>query len=186
MNLFETIRKKLAASPVRWIEPGKRVHAAVAMILRQDAGGLEILLIERATNENDHWSGHIGLPGGRVDPADNSPRCTAERETMEELGVELASASLLSRLGDIIPSGLPMVVSCFVCGLERPSHLTPDSDEVAQAFWLPMHEIKNPARCTTVKHVIRSRTKTSKYYQMGSAASMGVVLSALAETRQST
>jgi 8-oxo-dGTP pyrophosphatase MutT (NUDIX family) len=130
------------------------------MILKQGAGGLEILLIERATNEKDHWSGHIGFPGGRVDLADYSPRRTAERETMEELGVDLASARLLGRLGDTIPGGLPMVVSCFVYGLERSPHLIPDGDEVAQAFWLPMHEIKNPARCATVKPLIRSRTKT--------------------------
>lgn len=160
MVLLETIRKKLADRPVRLIEPGNRAHAAVAMILQHGAGGLEILLIERATNEIDYWSGHIGFPGGRVDPSDNGPQCTAERETMEELGVDLASAGHLGRLGDIIPGGLPMVVSCFVYGLERSPHLIPDGDEVAQAFWMPMHEIRNPDRCTTVMHFIRSRTKT--------------------------
>lgn len=160
MNWFETIRKKLAARPVRWIEPGNRAHAAVAMIVKQGAGGPEILLIERAADERDLWSEQIGFPGGRVDAADSSPRCTAERETMEELGLELSSTNFLGRLGDIIPGGLPMVVSCFVYGLERSPHLVPDGDEVAQAFWMPMHEIRNSARCATLKHVIRNRTKT--------------------------
>lgn len=159
MDFLETIRKRLASCPVRQIEPGDRAHAAVAMILKPGADGVEILLIERATNENDHWSGQIGFPGGRVDPADNSPQPAAERETLEEIGIDLASAGFLGRLGEILPGGLSIVVSCFVYGLERSPHLILNGEEVAQAFWLPMHEIENPARCITVKHAIGNRTK---------------------------
>ena len=83
------IREQLA---VRQLEPvvdfdGDR--AAVAMIFREVDHEPEILLIRRADCEGDPWSGHIAFPGGRVDPTDVSTQATAERETLEEIGLDL-------------------------------------------------------------------------------------------------
>lgn len=161
MDPFETIAKKLAARPVRLVEPGSRAHAAVAMILTPGAAGPEVLLIERAVNEKDLWSGHAGFPGGRVEGADNNdPRLAAERETFEELGIDLGSARFLGRLGDIVPGGLPVVVSCFVYAVAHPPVPVLDADEVARAFWLPLKESENPDRCTTVRYGAGVRTRT--------------------------
>ncbi|HMB17147.1 MAG TPA: CoA pyrophosphatase, partial [Pelovirga sp.] len=64
-------------------------QAAVAMLLREQAGETEVLLIRRAEHELDPWSGDLAFPGGGVDPADRSPRAAAERETFEEIGLKL-------------------------------------------------------------------------------------------------
>ena len=40
-------------------------HAAVALILHRSERGVELLLIERARRDGDHWSGDMAFPGGR-------------------------------------------------------------------------------------------------------------------------
>jgi 8-oxo-dGTP pyrophosphatase MutT (NUDIX family) len=160
MNLFDCISRSLAVRPVRLIEPGNRVHSSVAIILKRGAGGLEVLLIERATNENDLWSGHIGLPGGKVEPADSSPRQTAVRETMEELGLDLNSADFLGQLRDIVPGGLPIVVSCFVYVLPNLPKLHPSAEEVADAFWFPLVKAEDPNQFTNVEYTRCGRSRT--------------------------
>ena len=61
-------------------------RASVAIVLREN----EILLIKRAHNPRDRWSGHIGFPGGKSKP-DEDRKTTAERETLEEIGIDLSS-----------------------------------------------------------------------------------------------
>ncbi|WP_243688706.1 NUDIX hydrolase [Geotalea toluenoxydans] len=114
MDSFEQIQRVLGRHRPRTGKPGDRAHAAVSMILRERPDGLSVLLIQRSVNENDYWSGQIGLPGGRTESADNGPMNTAQRETREELGLDLSAARYLGRLKDIAPSGLNIVVSCFV------------------------------------------------------------------------
>jgi 8-oxo-dGTP pyrophosphatase MutT (NUDIX family) len=123
----------------------------VAVVLR-DAGprGSELLFIERARKEGDPWSGHMAFPGGREEPIDPNLRSTAERETLEEVGLDLAGAEILGRLDDLEgrrdgrPSG--MVISAFVYHVERPPPLRLEKSEVEQAFWFPVRDLADPGR----------------------------------------
>ena len=140
MELIEAIGRALHRRPWHCIEPGRRAHSAVAVLLAETPEGPAVLLMERATHENDLWSGQIGFPGGRMEKRDNSPRQTAVRETREELGVDLSGARYLGRLSDMVPGGLSMVVSCFIYWIEWPPALHPDYEEVAEGssgfrFW---------------------------------------------------
>lgn len=119
---------------------GHQKPAAVAMVLRESTIGLDMLFIERARHPNDPWSGNIGFPGGRRDPSDTNLRCTAERETMEEVGIDLGSARYLGQLSDIVGQNLPVRVSCFVYGVCGPVR-TMLSDEVSDAFWFSLTEL---------------------------------------------
>ena len=84
------------------ILPVDDVHrAAVAALLCENAGALELLFIERATIKEDPWSGHIAFPGGRKEDADADVRETAERETLEELGLDLGTGRYLGQLDDL-------------------------------------------------------------------------------------
>lgn len=158
--MLDSIRENLTSNPVRRIKPGDRIHSSVAMLLKQGAEGVEILLIERASNANDFWSGHIALPGGKVEPEDSGPRQTAERETMEELGLELSSVDFLGQLNDIVPGGLSIVVSCFVYVLPKAPKLHPDAAEVADVFWFPLAKAEDPKRFTNVEYTRRGRSRT--------------------------
>src|SRR6185503_17634978 len=62
--------------------------AVVALVLREGLEGPELLVIKRSEAEHDHWSGHMALPGGRVEPEDESLLATAARETFEEVGLD--------------------------------------------------------------------------------------------------
>ena len=73
--------------------PGQIRAAAVAAVVRQAPGGAEVLLIRRAEDERDPWSGHMALPGGHHDPDDADLVATALRETREEVGLELDRAA---------------------------------------------------------------------------------------------
>jgi 8-oxo-dGTP pyrophosphatase MutT (NUDIX family) len=124
--------------PVRF--PGVR-RAAVAVVLRFDRGRPEVLLMNRAEREGDRWSGHVSFPGGGEHEADPDLCATARRETLEELGVDLAAARLLGRLESIraVAKGkvLPMTISPFV--FERSGDVDFRlNHEAVGAFWLPL------------------------------------------------
>lgn len=127
-------------------EPG-RGHAAVALILRSGARGAEILYIERAAHPRDPWSGNLAFPGGRIDPTDGGIRQAAERETHEELGLDLRRAHYLGTLDDILGAHLPVRVSCCVYGLPEgePAPLRPNH-EVRDHFFIPLATLRDPER----------------------------------------
>jgi len=118
--------------------PGHR-RAAVALLLSETELGCQILFIERATHPGDPWSGNIAFPGGKVEPGEG-PRQAAERETMEELAIDLSQARYLGRLSDFDGAHLPVLLSCFVYGV--PHLLSFEAnDEVKDAFWVPVADL---------------------------------------------
>lgn len=137
---IEDIRTRLAAHTPRILPHNRRSHAAVAMVLRAGSSATEALFIIRALHEQDPWSGNIGFPGGRLNPGVESPRQAAERETREELGLNLDRAEHLGRLDDLYGATLPVLVSCFVYQLKQETTLQPNH-EVAKAFWYPLPQL---------------------------------------------
>lgn len=122
------------------------IAAAVAVILRDGDEGIEVLFIHRAVRVGDTWSGQIAFPGGRREPTDVDLRATAVRETLEEVGVDLASAEQLGVLDDLHPRTPvlpPVVVRPFVFTLTaRPTIVV--SPEVQDTFWVSFRELKAP------------------------------------------
>lgn len=124
--------------------PGHR-RASVALLLSEGDGGRKILFIERATHPGDPWSGNIGFPGGKVEADDLDPRHAAERETMEELALDLSAAGYLGRLSDLDGAHLPVLLSCFVYVV--PMGVQPElSDEVKDAFWVSINDLLDTSR----------------------------------------
>ena len=134
-----------------------RAHAAVAMILHAAATGPELLFILRAPCEKDPWSGDIGFPGGRLERGETDPRQAAERETAEEVGIDLAHWERLGRLDDLYGATLPVLVSCFVYACSRQPPVTPNY-EIAESFWFPLRELGNPERHHRARLNYRGRT----------------------------
>ncbi len=126
--------------PVR-LEPRRR-QAAVACMLRERAGGLEIFVIKRTEKIEDPWSGHMALPGGGREPSDKDAYDTARRETLEEVGIDLVEGRFLGRLDDVGPrsAGRDLVVSTVVVDIDaEPRWL--QEQEVAEAFWVPVDRL---------------------------------------------
>ena len=140
MNAVERVAVALKDREPSILEPVGS-QAAVALMLREREG-LEVFVIKRADRVGDPWSGHMALPGGRREPYDEDAYATARRETLEEVGVDLAEGSLLGRLDDMGPrsAGRRLVVSTFVVALDaEPGRLDPQ--EVAEAFWVPVEKL---------------------------------------------
>jgi 8-oxo-dGTP pyrophosphatase MutT (NUDIX family) len=131
--------------------------AAVAIVLREVEGSPEVLFIERARRDGDPWSGHMAFPGGRIDPEDAHARDAAERETREEVGVDLAGAEPLGRLDDLrgrhaAAPDQGLVISAFVYHAVDPAPLQPNW-EVEQAFWFPVPALLDAGR--RVEYAVR-------------------------------
>lgn len=144
----ERVRAALASGEQQRIED-RGPRAAVAPILRAGETGLELLFIERARRLGDPWSGHLAFPGGRVDPEDTDSRATAERETREEIDLDLSRAEYLGRLDDLAGrrnSGSHLSIAAHVYWwLLEPPELRPNY-EVADAFWIQLDQLVDPSR----------------------------------------
>lgn len=133
-------RHSFAEKPVN-----ERGHAAVAMLLREGPCSPEVLFIVRAEHERDPWSGNIGLPGGRLNHGGESPQQAAERETLEELALDLGKARHLGRLDDLYGAIMPVLVSCFVYQVRGPAELRLNH-EIETTFWCPLTRLLEPER----------------------------------------
>lgn len=145
---FSVIRRALGNYTPQVAAPDAfphHTHAAVALLLREGANGPEILYILRAEYEGDPWSGNIAFPGGHIESHDPSPRHTAERETDEELGIDLAQAEYLGRIDDIAGAHLPVIVACFVWLVPSATTIR-HNGEVVKAFWVPLSQLADPDR----------------------------------------
>ena len=101
MDIESLVQHLADPAPQDAVVDGEITQAAVAAILRPNVGiaGYDILFIRRAEYEGDPWSGHMALPGGRVDPQDRDEEAAAIREVHEEVGIDLrAQGRLLGRL----------------------------------------------------------------------------------------
>jgi 8-oxo-dGTP pyrophosphatase MutT (NUDIX family) len=142
------------------VEPdaGATREAAVAVVLAGTP--LEVLLIQRAEDPADAWSGHMALPGGRRDPLDADLHATAVRETREEVAVELGDAPCWGRLPGVRavsrrgPSG--MVIAPYVFRLpERP--VTRANAEVADVLWVRLADLGSGALDTELDYSDETR-----------------------------
>ncbi len=145
---LDHIRRTFAGTPIAGGRlPGK--HAAVAIVLAGESADLHMCLIRRAEHDQDNWSGHMALPGGRVDPEDVNPRAAAIRETLEEVGLRLDAVPYLGALptqpvssrGRLIGMSLWPFVFHLGDTLEPPK----PNDEVAAAYWVPLAHLLDPS-----------------------------------------
>lgn len=121
--------------------------ASVALMLAGPEISPSLCVIRRAEREGDPWSGHMAFPGGRGEPEDSSPRITAERETMEEVGVRLEPGHFMGFLATLPvrimgrDTGMTLFSFLYYLGGEQPRLRL--NSEVAEAFWIPLDHLLN-------------------------------------------
>ncbi|CAG8436678.1 6380_t:CDS:2 [Ambispora gerdemannii] len=108
----------------------------------------EILYIKRALREGDRWSGQMAFPGGKQDPVDVDDLDTAERETFEEVGLDLGNPEQFYCVGALddrevtttFGKKLLMILCPFVFLQTTPEPLQIEisGSEVASTHWVPL------------------------------------------------
>ena len=146
---IEEIREALARhQPALVAREPEHAEAAVALVLAGSGNDLSLCAIRRAEHPLDPWSGHMALPGGRASAEDAGPRAAAERETLEEVGIALTEAHWIGPLSDVLVrlggGDRRMVLSSFVYYLGQELGHFALSDEVAEAFWIPLSHLWDP------------------------------------------
>ena len=169
---LEHLRRVLAERPGALApDDGAPRRAAVAIVLRHTAeGDVELLLIKRSERENDPWSGHIALPGGRYEPTDATLQDTAVRETREETGIDLARDGLvLGTLDELRPRSamLPSIIVTPFVAVVRADVTIEISDEVASAFWVALASLGDPEVAVESEVTARGTTWRVPSYSLG-------------------
>jgi 8-oxo-dGTP pyrophosphatase MutT (NUDIX family) len=120
----------------------KPVHAAVLvpLVLR---GQTSVLLTERTAHLSSH-SGQIAFPGGKVDPGDVDSIAAALREAQEEIGLDAHFVQVLGTL-PTYTTGSAYIVTPVVALVHAGFTLTPNPDEVADVFEVPLAFLMDPA-----------------------------------------
>ena len=160
---FRRLSHALATRPpILAPDDGAPRRAAVAIVLRRTADDVvELLLIKRSEREDDPWSGHVALPGGRYDPTDATLQDTAIRETLEETGIDLARDGIvLGMLDELRPRTptLPSIIVTPFVAIVRPDVRIETSDEVASAFWVALAALEDQS--LTVESEVSARGAT--------------------------
>jgi 8-oxo-dGTP pyrophosphatase MutT (NUDIX family) len=169
---FRRLSHALATRPaILAPDDGAPRRAAVAIVLRRSADDvIELLLIKRSERENDPWSGHVALPGGRRDPSDATLQDTAIRETREETGIDIARdgivLGMLDELRPRTPTLPPIIVTPFVA-VVRPDVTIETSDEVASAFWVALGGLQDPSLTVESEVTARGATWRVPSYLLG-------------------
>ena len=152
-EILGKLRTRLSPPERVRIDPRSISQAAVTVILRESGGTGEFLVIQRAEDPRDHWSGHLALPGGRADEQDASLLATAVREVREEVGIELSPEdNFVGQLRSISPSSLRLpsiLVTPFVATAPEEFEVRL-SFEVSAAFWVSIPHLRLRGRDTSV------------------------------------
>ncbi len=142
---IEQIKNRLTKHRPQPLKQESNLSAAVAMLLRDHGQETEVLLIRRAQNDKDPWSGDLGFPGGRIEDHDPSPRAAAERETCEEVGFCLKEENYLGQSDDLAGAYLSVHISCFIYHVDSNTRFNLNG-EVVDLFWVPIRTLLDPHR----------------------------------------
>jgi 8-oxo-dGTP pyrophosphatase MutT (NUDIX family) len=173
---LSVLRTTLHTLPRTLVVPQEtdRIHAAVALVLRKRPGvPVELLLIKRAEHPRDPWSGHMALPGGRMEAHDPHLLATAVRETREETGVHLPDAAtdeFLGLLPRVAPSSrlIPRVaVTPHLFAAYPDTEARAASPEVERIRWVTLEALAAPDTLDEIRIDIRGEPRRFPGYRFG-------------------
>ena len=168
----QALIRRFARAPVWQAElPGDH-SAAPARVMREAAVLVPItiaadpmVLLTRRTEHLNSHAGQIAFPGGRVDAQDLDAADAAQREAWEEVGLERRHISVLGSL-PVYATGSGYSVTPVVALVQEGFSLSPNSEEVAEVFAIPLSHFTNPAnhRWHTMEWEQRTRRWLSMPY----------------------
>lgn len=118
------------------------MHASVLLAIVMRAEPM-VLLTQRTAHMSTH-SGQIAFPGGKADADDADAAATALREAEEEVGLAPDFVQVLGNL-PVYVTGSSFIITPVVALVQPDFVVTPNHDEVADVFEVPLAFLMNPA-----------------------------------------
>jgi 8-oxo-dGTP pyrophosphatase MutT (NUDIX family) len=128
--------------------------SAVAVVISEFSKVPSIILTQRHEYDGAH-SGQISFPGGKKEENDPNLEFTARRECMEEIGIDLASASLIGSLTEVYIPVSKFIVQPYLYLKEDQIELNLNEREVREIIHFPVHELLSHENRSTMD--VRSR-----------------------------
>jgi 8-oxo-dGTP pyrophosphatase MutT (NUDIX family) len=126
-----------------FLETMRLKDAAVLVPVVNDGNAPRIILTQR-TNKLRKHSGQIAFPGGGIDEEDESPEAAALREAQEEIGLAPHFIETVGRLPHYL-AATGFRITPILAVVQPGFTLTPNPDEVAEVFDVPLAFLMNPA-----------------------------------------
>lgn len=114
--------------------------SAVSVVISASREVPTIILTQRHEYEGAH-SGQISFPGGKKEEDDPDLEFTARRECMEEIGLDLTSASLIGSLTEVYIPVSKFIVQPYLYLLESRVELNLNAREVQEVIHFPVLEL---------------------------------------------
>jgi len=151
--------------------PSEVTRASVSLIFKETG---ELCMIRRPKKAEDPWSGHMAFPGGREEIEDQNLKCTAERETWEEVRINLSQYRWVGRLNDLVHPRL--TVSAFVYLVRNDVLATGNQEEVERIYWIPIEAFSNPDNQSTKSVFFAGQHRPFPVIMVGDADVWGISL----------
>lgn len=133
------------------------VEAAVLVGLVPREEGTQVLLTRR-TDALRHHAGQVSFPGGRLEHEDADAVAAAVRETFEEVGIAPAQIEPLGYL-DAFTTITGFRVLPVVATIDVGYVASPDPNEVAEVFEVPLAFLLDPANLGSLSLEHRGRPR---------------------------
>lgn len=141
-ELRSAIARNLSAHDRLDLRNPELTPAAVAIVVVPDPTGAPAFLLTRRNARLNRHSGQFALPGGRIDPGEDS-LSAARRELAEELGVTLGPDRVLGQLDDFATRSRFAITPVVLWGPDVVA-LQPNPAEVAIVYRVPIAELYQP------------------------------------------
>jgi 8-oxo-dGTP pyrophosphatase MutT (NUDIX family) len=129
--------------------PDLRAAAVAVVVLDDPERGPGVLLTRRTSRLRDH-PGQFALPGGSVDPGEDTVTA-ALRELDEELGLTLGPDAVLGMLDDYPTRSGFVITPVVMAGPGAVADLVPSPDEVSELFHITFDELDVEPRYLTIE-----------------------------------
>lgn len=138
-------------------------HTASVLVPIVIGGTTPELLFTKRTELVETHKGQVSFPGGMMDSNDKDVVNTALREAWEEIGLPGTAIRVVGLLDDLAtPTGF--VITPVVAVLEVLPALTPNRDEVAEVFQVPLSFFLDPANAKAELREFRGQKHEVWYY----------------------
>ena len=161
------------------LQSGRRPAAVLVPILQSAPDApLRLVLTQRTAHLRDH-AGQISFPGGGLNPGEGAV-AGALREAWEEISLDPQRVAPFGQMPQYL-TGTGFAVSPVLGFVQWPVSLTPQADEVAEIFDVPLDFVLDPRNFRQETRFYRGAWRTFKAVPWGGRYIWGATAGMLAQ-----